>query len=230
MKQKVHKPLSGSRRERCSLDTRCQALLDAATAVFLARGFADASIDEVVERGGGSKATVYAHFGNKEGLFDAVVGRCCDDVTASIGAMPDCADLREGLQAVAHAYLKAILDPRRLAMYRLIISESSRRPEIGDAFYRVGPQSGLKAMADFFRRGAARGLLKSDDPEALASYFLGALRGDLFMQPLLNPTRQPTLRELARHIDFTVDQFLRGLDAPAPAGREVPVRREALAP
>ena len=40
---------------------------------FLARGYAAASMDRVASIAGVSKATVYSHFGDKEGLFKALV-------------------------------------------------------------------------------------------------------------------------------------------------------------
>src|SRR5258708_28499552 len=66
----------GAERERSTTTARRQAILEAAREVFLERGYGDSTVDAVVERAGGSKATVYALFGNKEGLFssDAALG------------------------------------------------------------------------------------------------------------------------------------------------------------
>jgi AcrR family transcriptional regulator len=49
-----------------------RALLDAAREVFTSRGFADASIAEVVERAGSSVGSLYHHFGGKSELFLAL--------------------------------------------------------------------------------------------------------------------------------------------------------------
>ena len=50
-------------------------ILDAARAVFLERGLAGASIDEIATRAGAGKPTIYARFPGKEALFTAVVMR-----------------------------------------------------------------------------------------------------------------------------------------------------------
>jgi AcrR family transcriptional regulator len=49
-----------------------RALLDAARAVFVEQGFADASIAEVVRRAGSSVGSLYHHFGGKSELFIAL--------------------------------------------------------------------------------------------------------------------------------------------------------------
>jgi len=54
---------------------RRQAMLDAACEVFLEHGFEGASVADVVRRSGGSLATLYASFGSKEGLFEAIVAQ-----------------------------------------------------------------------------------------------------------------------------------------------------------
>ena len=72
------------RKGRCPLPERRRALLDAARDVFLERGFANATIDAVVERAGGSKATVYSLFENKEGLFAALVAEAAEELSALV--------------------------------------------------------------------------------------------------------------------------------------------------
>lgn len=209
-------PLSATlKRERCTAEVRRQAILKAAAAVFLERGYADASIDAVVERSGGSKATVYALFGNKEGLFSAAVAECGEEFAAAIGSVDICTSLAESLRRIGRAYLKAILDPKRLAMFRMVAGDSGRLPEAGDIFYRLGPRSAVAAVTKFFRDCAVRGLLEIGDAEPLADYFLGAVRGSLFNRALLNPTRAPTEKEIERHLDFVVATFLRGCKMPA---------------
>src|SRR5690606_8195549 len=50
-------------------DTRRQAILATATAVFSESGFDRASMSDISARMGCSKATLYSYFGSKEALF-----------------------------------------------------------------------------------------------------------------------------------------------------------------
>jgi len=183
--------------------------LEAASAIFLERGYAGASIDAVVERAGGSKATVYALFGNKEGLLSALIAQGAETLAASVDALPAGASLDENLHAIGRSYLRVILQPKRIALYRLVAGESGRCPHLGDIFYRTGPQAVTIRVAAFFRAAAARGQLETDDPEQLAHFFIHALRGDHHNRVLFNPTRMPTEQEIDRHIDFVVRTLLR---------------------
>ncbi len=196
------------KRERRPADARRQAILQAAVEVFLERGYADATVDAVVDKAGGSKATVYAMFGNKEGLFAAVAADCAERFAASIGAVPVCESLETSLRRIARAYLDIVLHPTKLAMFRMISGDCGRLPEVGDVFYRLGPEAATRAVGKFLRDCAARHGGELADADALAGYFLGALRGSLFNRVLLNPTRAPTSREIDDHVAAVVALFL----------------------
>lgn len=220
-------PRGGSRRERCTAEVRSHAIVAAATEVFLERGYADASVDAIVERAGGSKATVYALFGNKEGLFEAAITQGCGLFAALLGAVRTDTTLEDNLRQVARAYLEVVFDPKRLALFRLVTGESGRHPEIGDIFFRNAPRNGTKIIADLFRERAALGQLNAPEPELLASYFLSALRGDLFLRALFNPTRTPTAKEIEQHIEFVIATFLRSCRPATPAtGAREPASQE----
>ena len=202
---------SATPRTRQSAEDRRRSILAAAQKVFLERGYANASIDAVVELAGGSKATVYQQFGNKEGLLGALVTEGADELAHLVQDLPLDGALEESLRAFGRGYLNLIMRPERLALFRLTIGECGRVPEIGDVFYRTGPQAVGRHLTEFFRSVAGAGLIKTSDPERTAYQFIHALRGDLYMQVLLNPTRRPTEAELNRHIDFVVESFLDGV-------------------
>jgi AcrR family transcriptional regulator len=198
-------------RTRQSAEDRRRSILAAAWKVFLERGYANASIDAVVELAGGSKATVYQQFGSKEGLLGALVTEGAEELAHLVHELPLDGELDQSLRAFGHGYLNLIMRPDRLALFRLTVGECGRVPEIGDVFYRTGPQTVAKYMTEFFRDVAATGLIEAADPERIANQFIHALRGDLYLQVVLNPTRRPTESELNRHIDFVVDSFLSGV-------------------
>ena len=197
-------------RTRQSAEDRRKSILAAAWTVFLDRGYANASIDAVVELAGGSKATVYQMFGNKEGLLGALVAEGAHELAHMVHDLPLDGALDESLHVFGRHYLNLIMRPDRMALFRLTIGECGRVPEIGDVFYRTGPEMVAKYMTDFFRSVAAAGLIETTDPERTANQFIHSLRGDLYLQNLLNPTRRPTEAELNRHIDFVVETFLAG--------------------
>src|SRR5215475_15270594 len=67
------------------VEQRRERIVRMAAPLFLKKGYDNVSIDEIIGVVGGSKATIYAWFGGKEGLFEAVVRQKCEDVTLGIG-------------------------------------------------------------------------------------------------------------------------------------------------
>jgi AcrR family transcriptional regulator len=59
-------------------------ILDAATEEFAARGIAGARIDRIISAARTNKAQLYGYFGNKDGLFDAVIADCVDSFTNAV--------------------------------------------------------------------------------------------------------------------------------------------------
>ncbi|MBB2943328.1 AcrR family transcriptional regulator [Actinoplanes lutulentus] len=84
-------PNPKSPRERLKVMTRSQ-LLDSAEALFGEKGFAQTSIDDILESSGVSRATLYAHFTGKEGLLIGVAERMFDAAQQqydAFAALPD---------------------------------------------------------------------------------------------------------------------------------------------
>ena len=52
-----------------------QAILEAATEIFLINGYLGTNMDEIAGRSAVSKQTVYKHFSSKEALFIEIVSR-----------------------------------------------------------------------------------------------------------------------------------------------------------
>src|SRR5215470_10377945 len=89
---------------RRSLPERRQAFLDAARDVFLEKGYASATIDEVVARAGGSKATVYSLFENKEGLFAALVAEAAEELADLLQRSQPTGRIEDNLRTFGRRY------------------------------------------------------------------------------------------------------------------------------
>src|SRR5262249_20604391 len=85
-------------------------ILDAARRVFLERGLAGASIDEIAELASAGKPTIYARFPSKEALFSAVVMRkVAANVAGFANFVPAGATIEERLASVGATVLHRIL-------------------------------------------------------------------------------------------------------------------------
>ena len=88
---------------------RRQAFLEAAREVFLDQGYEAASVNDVVRLAGGSLATLYSQFGNKEGLFLAVVQDQHERVLAAMTpSSVDDLSLEDGLKQIGAQFVRAI--------------------------------------------------------------------------------------------------------------------------
>ncbi|WP_434740677.1 TetR/AcrR family transcriptional regulator [Micromonospora sp. SH-82] len=168
-------PADSSTALRPSSIKKVRAIIEAAEAIFLRSGYAEASMDDVSTLAGVSKQTVYTHFGAKQQLFVAVVTHVTSDATARVHyEIPDPTDVSAMpayLEAYARRQLDVVLDERVLAVRRLVIAEATRFPQLAETFWQQGPAKAMEEMRVRFTRFADVGLIATPDPAASASIF-----------------------------------------------------------
>jgi TetR/AcrR family transcriptional regulator, mexJK operon transcriptional repressor len=190
-----------------------QAIIEAATALFLEHGYQGTSMDDIAAVAVVSKQTVYKNFADKQQLFsDIVLGAAAraDEFIASLPhALTDTDDLRAGLVALARRYLAIVMQPRLLQMRRLIVAEASRFPDLARAYYQRVPEHVIGGLAAQFDNLADRGLLRIDDPAVAAAQYAFLVLGlPLDRAMFLGPGHDLTAAELDRQAEEAVRVFL----------------------
>jgi TetR/AcrR family transcriptional repressor of mexJK operon len=190
-----------------------RAILDAATEVFLQKGYLATNMDEIAALAAVSKQTVYKNFPGKETLFveivSSVTNRASDRVHSEMPDLAEGEDVAEYLRRYAYRQLTAVLTPRVMQLRRLVIGEVGRFPELARALFEGGPRRAMAAMAVLFERLADRGLLAIDDPAVAASQFNWLIMGEpLNSAMLLGDDAIPKPAKLRRHAAAGVRVFL----------------------
>jgi TetR/AcrR family transcriptional repressor of mexJK operon len=210
MRERRHRPARRPARGRPRDPAKTDAILAAATKLFLERGFSGASIEGVAELAGVSKITVYARFADKEILFQSMIRARCEAYNqperfAVYQDLPP----REALVEMGRNFLALLLDPEVLRLYRLISAEATQRPEVAELFFTAGPERTQELFRDYFRRAAARGVLAIDDPDRTTDDFLSLLRGKLHFRAQLNLRPRPRRSQIDAHVERVVELVLR---------------------
>ena len=155
-----------------------QEVLAGALTVFARDGYARASIDAIAAEAGVSSRTLYNHFGDKAGLFQAVIQESATRVAAAQLAIIEehlstITDLEADLVAFGIAWRTPMPDyAEHSALVRQVNAEAGHIPqEAIDAWQEAGPIAVRRALADRLAGLAADGLLRIDDPLRAALHF-----------------------------------------------------------
>ena len=172
-----------------------QAIVGAATQLFLANGYSRTTMDDVAALARVSKQTVYMHFGDKERLVTEIVmamltavGDPVDDETHRLGESDD---LATDLQNHARRQLNAVLQPQPMQLRRLVIAEATTLPALGRAFYELGPERTINELANAFQRLGQRGKIRTTDPHLAASHFNWLVMSDPLNRAMLLGDQEP---------------------------------------
>ena len=189
-------------------------MLAAARALFMAQGYGAVSMDAIARAAGVSKATLYAHFSSKDQLFATIIGDACRHNIVAEGFMPASEiaswdELRAALIRYGQRMIGFFLEPDSLAIHRIVMAESARFPELGQAFYDNGPKRVRSALGLWFAAQAQAGWLVLPDPVTAAEHFLSLVRGGLYMRASLNLPFDPDRPGIEEMIVTAVDMFLR---------------------
>src|SRR5215468_8936937 len=170
MPVQVSKPLPRTRRSGAAasrrletVEQRRERIVRLAAPLFLKKGYDNVSIDEIIGVVGGSKATIYAWFGGKEGLFEAVVRQKCEDVTLGI-EIDAKGSIESQLTQIGRSFLALVLSPPILEFHRLMVSIGRTFPATARLFYETGPASAYSAVATWIEKQQADGRIVDEDP------------------------------------------------------------------
>jgi AcrR family transcriptional regulator len=196
--------------QREAIGGKAEAVLAAAEGAFLAPGFGAVSMDVIAREAGVSKATVYAHFANKEELFGAVIARLSERRFHGFSAEAlDPRDIEASLLTIASRFLDLVLSPEAIALNRTIIGEVSRFPALGEVFWAAGPERTRVQIEAFFRRAVAAGSLAIPDARLAAEQFVALARGEIHLRSLLRLEVEGDTPGLAAAAESAVATFLR---------------------
>lgn len=156
---------------------RVQSLVEIATDLFFEYGYENISLDELIEKSGGSKRIIYQHFGDKHGLFIEVIKNVCQRISNKVTKLDLATDQEQvTLQIFGEQCLNIVLDEQVLALHRLMIYESKLSPELAKTIYKAGHKSVTDTLAIWIEQKQAQTIFRKDIPALdLARFFIDAL-------------------------------------------------------
>jgi AcrR family transcriptional regulator len=190
-------------------------ILEAARQVFLDRGLAGASMDEIAGLACAGKPTIYARFPNKEALFTAVVMQSVAATIARFEAhAPIGRTVEERLESLAGAILQWILVSDAIDLLRVAIAESRRFPDLASSVHRMARERGAEAVGRQLAEAAQSGelaRLPAFTPRGLTTttrLFQDLVLFPLLLRALFGEKLKQLRAEIAPHVARSVAFFL----------------------
>lgn len=184
---------------------RDSAVLDAATRLFLARGFAETTMDAVATEAATTKRSIYRRYPDKESLFVAVVDDMAEGFGRALFERIDAgSSLQHGLELLALRLLDHIGSQSGLALHRLVMTETQRNIELARRVHDGLITKAVADMAAALRMIAAAHGAKLKESNAAAQLFFAVVTAESdkateFGQPMPGPAaRRATARRVAR--------------------------------
>lgn len=197
-------------------EIRRRALVEAAWSLVKENGIEAITLDEIIARAGGSRATIYSAFGDKDGLIKAAVGENCSAFAEQMMEMlDDSEDPATTLTRLAANLVGHIWTPEATRIFGSFLTEGDRFPQVIDAFLQNGPDRLHRRLARYLAEMRDRGQAPIEDPDAAAKLFLDTLHGDWLIGSLGGrPPRDPDSSDTRQWIRYVV---ARTLNLPADA-------------
>ena len=155
---------------------------------------------------------MYACFPSKEAMFAAVIERECAVMTESFkeAMRVITGEIATTLADLGMSYLRMVLSPVAMSLFRVVMAETPRFPELGRRFYLAGPKVVNERLAAYMSEAARTGEIdiQSIGIGAAATLFISMVRGEAQLECLTHPSAQPSAAQMERWVQNAVTTFL----------------------
>ena len=165
---------------------------------------------EVAQRSSASKETLYAWFGDKLGLFEAVIRRNAGRVRLALnGHLDDEISVESALTDFGRALATHLLCDNAVAINRAAISEARSGPSLAGSLSKLGREPIQRTFVRYLEQWHARGVINVEDASEAVDTFVGLLLGDAQTRRLLGVMEAPCDVDIQRRASRAAQKFLR---------------------
>jgi outer membrane protein len=197
-------------------------LLDAGLKLFANRGYAGTAVQDIADEAGVTKPTLYYYFGNKEGLFQALVDRAMDERLRLMqeAAPPEKATVDQMTDIIVALTDFARREPDLLRLTFAVAFAADGEYPTGFNKHRI--DGSIEFVKELVERGLARGELNPGYAlHELTQSFFQLIQHSIVMaiiEPKMRRLKSPYPLPPPMEPQRKVELFLRGAAHPHPAG------------
>ncbi len=170
---------------RVKTEEKRQQIIDIASKLFLEKGFDSLSMSDIAAKVGGSKATLYSYFQNKEALFvDVMMANARKLAAKAFAALETNLPLDKKLDLFGREYLAFILSQDMIDMKRRVIAQADKI-EIGHHIYECGIKASWSRVAALLDQGVRDKKIRKCDTWLAAMQLKALLEADLYTKRLM---------------------------------------------
>ena len=188
-----------------------EAITAAATELFLERGYDGTSLARIAEAAGVSKSTLFKRFPTKAALFEAIVTESWQRDAGDAGdavTRPQTGDLRAGLTTVGHRYADLVGQPAMTALFRIVIAELPRFPELGRMQFQLGKMPYFTSVQHYLEAEHEAGNAAVPDAVSAANQFLGMIANYVLWPRMLLIDWNPAASDIHDAVEQAVQTML----------------------
>ncbi|MCK1797013.1 TetR/AcrR family transcriptional regulator [Streptomyces sp. XM4193] len=186
-----------------------EAITAAATKLFLERGYDGTSLAKIAQEAVVSKSTLFKQFPTKAALFEAIVVEYWEGGPGPTAPVPRTGDdLGAGLSVIGRQYADLIGRPAMAALFRIVIAELPRFPELGRAQFELGKLPYFISVQHYLEAQHAAGTAVVPDATSATNQFLGLIANYVLWPRMLLPDWDPTPADVDRAVDEAVTTML----------------------
>ena len=198
----MHPPHSNFR------DQRRIRIIEVAKSVFYESGYAAATMSQISERLGGSKATLYAYFKNKSELFAAIISEQCDSMLPLFKVHGGNERLADILNHIGRHIMVMVMSDRWVRTTQLVIEEAKSSPELASLMHETMQSQSKAQMIDLLKKSHEKGEVYIDDFDEASDVLAGLMMGKIYLERLLSVRPEPSMDDISRHVARAVTMFM----------------------
>ncbi|MEZ5798529.1 MAG: TetR/AcrR family transcriptional regulator [Paracoccaceae bacterium] len=184
-------------------------VLDGARRVFMRDGFDGASVDDIAREAEVSKATLYSYFPDKRLLFTEICTSECQRQTDEAEAAMDYnAPAEDQLRFAATRIAGFLMSDFGRNMFRLVVAEGGRFPDLARAFYVNGPKRIHDRLVHHMRHMTEKGALRIEDFDLAADQFAQLCKAHIHEKLIFGLAEEIRPQDVEKSVRGAVEMFM----------------------
>jgi TetR/AcrR family transcriptional regulator, mexJK operon transcriptional repressor len=196
------------------LERRKRRVMEVATEMFVARGYAATTLLDIAREAGVATRTLYQHFGDKEAIFREVIF-ARDTAILAPPVLDKDDNLVSALRKAARYSCELAMRPTSVQLMRLMIAESARFPELMSTVASRVFSHFTGNIARLFAQLAERGLIPAGDHGRSAELFVDLILGNRTVMVYFGwASAADAEQDIETKVDVFIDGRFGGASAP----------------